>query len=151
MNDGPRFGRHLGAVDPSTGTWIWKAADTWGGLNGHGAFDSFCAAYGQNLTVGTGHVIGVHRGEFWRGDGESNQLLDYDAETGLFIGQFGKPGIVGMAAIAPMGAAGNIFWPQLTRPAGGYLYLYTGGESSGGLPRWRLQVDGPNRTDVPLP
>ena len=95
------------------------------------------------MSAGRNVVYGYH-GEAWRG-GQATQWLHF-YDNGLFIGQFGRPGLPGNGHDAPAEAAGNAFSPQLVT-YDGVVYLWHNDEHAhGGVHRWR--IEGADAIDV---
>jgi hypothetical protein len=138
-------GFHLGAVALGGTQWAWQASPS-GPLDGLGSFQTRSSdaniQYGGNtvLALDRSVVYGYH-GEFYTEltqgwVGQANQFMHF-YDNGLFVGQFGVPGVGGTTA-AP-GRSGNAFSPTLVRAAG-KVYLYHNDESTwGGVHRWRLR------------
>jgi hypothetical protein len=152
FNPGYSQGFHLGGLRLGADGWLWRASPSgsWDvDENGRivqkdGRYEiGNGVQYPGNVVVTSGHhiVYGYH-GEAWRG-GQANQWIHY-YDNGLFIGQFGRPGIAGKGNSGPAAAeaAGNTFSPQLVT-ANGNVYLWHNDESGhAGVHRWRL--DGAN-------
>ena len=150
FNPGKSAGFHLGGIDPTRDGWLWRASpsgswnvDAAGSLLPRdGRYDIAQGVQypGNVVTVsGTQVVFGYH-GEGWRG-GEADQWLHF-SDDGLFVGQFGTPGLPNPASQrgeAVAGFAGNAFSPQLVT-VDGQVYLWHNDESGhGGVHRWWLK------------
>ena len=128
-------GLRLGMVNPATKQWLWKAAPVRGTLNGHGNFDANSWYAGSRVMCVGAHIVFGYYGEGWSG-GQANQFMHY-SDDGLFIGQFGQPGIVGATSANVPGFAGNNFSPSLVQ-YNSQVYLYCNDESDRGSHRWHL-------------
>jgi hypothetical protein len=128
-------GRRLGMVDPAANRWLWKAAPAIGTLNGRGNFDPNANYAGSRVMSAGPNIVFGYYGEGWNG-GQANQFMHY-SDDGLFIGQFGQPGIVGVTSANTPGFAGNNFSPSLVQCDSG-VYLYCNDESDRGSHRWHL-------------
>jgi hypothetical protein len=141
----------LGGIATGSDRWLWRASPTasWrvdesGRIQPRdGSYDvGNGVQYPGNVVVASGrHIVYGYHGEAWRG-GQANQWLHFH-DSGLFIGQFGRPGIAGDTSVAPAEAAGNTFSPQLVT-VNGEFYLWHNDESGhAGVHRWR--IDGANQ------
>ena len=128
-------GFRLGMVDPISNRWRWKTAPVRGSLDGHGNFDANANYAGSRVMCVGPHVVFGYYGEGWHG-GQANQFMHY-SDDGLFIGQFGQPGIVGQTCANVPGFAGNNFSPSLIQ-YNSQVYLYCNDESDRGSHRWHL-------------
>ena len=138
-------GFHLGAADSGGNHWLWQASPS-GPLDGKGNFQTKAIdgslQYGGNAVWAHGrHIVYGYHGEFYKDMksgvvGQANQFMHFD-ESGLFLGQFGRP-LVPPTAASEAGMAGNTFSPTLVH-VDDHLYLYHNDESAhGGMHRWRI-------------
>ncbi len=147
FNPGRSAGFHLGAIRPGEDRWLWRASPS--GSWELDAADQIASPDGRyeigngvqypgSVVMATGtHVVYGYHGEAWR-SGQANQWLHF-LDNGLFVGQFGRPGLPGKGRDAPAGAAGNAFSPQLVS-VDGHVYLWHNDEHAhAGIHRWRLE------------
>jgi hypothetical protein len=150
FSPGKAAGFHLGGIVPGKDGWLWRASPSgsWA-LDGDGNITPRDGRYeiandvqypGNIVTVSGSNVIFGYHGEGWRSQ-EADQWIHYH-DDGLFIGQFGTPGVwvpSPARATAVAGFAGNAFTPQLVTVAG-QVYLWHNDESGhGGVHRWWLK------------
>ncbi|MGJ0513406.1 hypothetical protein [Methylocystis sp.] len=142
-------GWHLGAIEPGSGRWLWKAALSTprtyhGDWPSDGAFD-----IGNHVVGGASraHVMGSnifwqYFGEGWKG-GRSGQVNKWTHlhESGLVIGQFGvvEKTMDMQEDEGQPGMAGNAASSSVVHGPDGRLYIYHNDESfHGGIHRWRI-------------
>jgi hypothetical protein len=149
FNPGKSRGFHLGGIDPAREGWLWRASPTgsWdidpsGNLtpkDGRYDINQGVQYPGNTVSVAGRQVVYGYHGEGWR-DGEADQWLHF-YDDGLFVGQFGTPGVARpglVPAEAAAGFAGNAFSAQLVT-VNGEVYLWHNDESGhGGVHRWWL-------------
>jgi hypothetical protein len=135
--DRNHLGFHLGALSKtSTPEWLWKTCTT-GPLDGKGKFDPFAEYAGWDFTVVGEHILCVYKGEFWKSQGQANQIFHYSTD-GAFIRQFGMPKhAVGHEIMNTPGAALNMFTISAVEEDG-TIYVYTNDEAGRGIHRWSL-------------
>jgi sugar lactone lactonase YvrE len=144
----PRF--HLGAFDPATRRWTWRASPP-GAFDVEGAFPSRAfdphVQYGGNVLWlrGRNVVYGFH-GEGFSDPasghvGQANRFVHF-RDDGTYLGRFGVP-TTRATGPAAAGVAGNAFSSMLVT-AGDELRLYHNDESQhGGVHRWAIRgLDG---------
>lgn len=148
FNPGRAAGFHLGALRPDDDRWVWRTspAGSWQidrdgqVIAPRGVFETERGVqYAGNTVMTAGeHIVFGYHGEAWNG-GQANQWLHFH-ESGLFIGQFGRPVYVARNRLDALPeSAGNAFTPTLVE-VGGQLYLWHNDESvHGGLHRWRIE------------
>jgi hypothetical protein len=150
FNPGKAVGFHLGGIDPHRDGWLWRASpsgswdvDSSGNItprDGRYEIDHGVNYPGNVVTVAGRQVVYGYHGEGWR-NGEADQWLHF-YDNGLFVGQFGTPGLpvpIAKRAESVAGFAGNAFTPQLVTVAG-QVYLWHNDESGhGGVHRWWLK------------
>ncbi|MBC7534597.1 MAG: T9SS type A sorting domain-containing protein [Ferruginibacter sp.] len=142
--DGKEY--HLGAIKKGTNQWLWKTAkgtvnDYIGDFPADGAFDN-----GNGVNFYSGGIALVHddnvfwgyHGEFWK-QSQVNKWNHIDANTGLFVNQFGVTGKDFLQSTeAPPEMAGNVFTGGVVT-VDGETFLYHNDESAhGGVHRWRI-------------
>ncbi len=150
FNPGHSRGFHLGGIDPAREGWLWRASptgswdvDSTGNVtpkDGRYEVDQGVQYPGNTVLVAGRQVVYGYHGEAWR-SGEADQWLHF-YDDGLFVGQFGTPGLPrppSERAAAVAGFAGNAFSGQLVS-VNGEAYLWHNDESGhGGVHRWWLQ------------
>jgi hypothetical protein len=134
-------GNHLGGVKitnpASLQPWEWQASSS-GISDGLGTFETFQQTVDVPFTVIGDNIFAVCRGEFYRNDGQLNQILHFRAD-GSFAGQFGLPQMKGTIPLAP--GAGNNLLALGAVKVNNTIYIYTTEENSRGLHRWRVLTD----------
>lgn len=136
-------GPHLGGTAIGGRGYLWKASPTVtsnvppDGLGSYDIGDGISYAGNKVVSVGAHVIYGFH-GEGYN-QTEANQFMDF-YEDGLFLGQFGTPGLVrNEEGPAIAGFAGNAFSPALAQTKNGEIYLYHNDESNhAGIHRWHL-------------
>ena len=138
-------GYHLGAMNKGDNKWLWRTAQaTPVGYEGpfphDGWFDvSNGATYpgGSALIYGENVFWGYH-GEFWK-QSQTNIWNHIDANTGLFVNQFGPLTTDFPDQEAFEGGAGNVFTGSVVE-VNGNVYLYHNDEGvNNGLHRWKIK------------
>jgi hypothetical protein len=148
FNPGTAQGFHLGGIKLGEDRWLWRASpsgnwdvDDAGNIrvkDGRYEIGNGVQYLGNVVVTAGRNVIYGYHGEAWRG-GQANQWLHF-YDNGLFIGQFGRPGVPGKTDPTPAAAeqAGNTFSPQLVT-VDGQVYLWHNDEHGhGGIHRWRI-------------
>jgi hypothetical protein len=132
-------GFHLGAVSTNGATtraWAWTNMPA-GIMNGNGIFGTDSNG-GETFVVSGSDIFVLYGGEFWRQDGQANQIFHYKT-NGKFVGQFGQPLALKGYTRLPPGSANNLFTIDAVR-VGNSLYIYTNDENSRGIHRWRVNL-----------
>lgn len=136
-------GFHLGGVQVGGSSWLWRAMPAVTNnvpIDGLGSYDiGNGVSYGGNTAMAVGrHIVAGYHGEFWNQTQAGQFMHFYD--NGLFIGQFGVPGIGWWNAAdgALAGFAGNGFNPSFVKTADGEHYVWVNDESAHGVQRWHI-------------
>jgi hypothetical protein len=147
FNPGRSAGFHLGGLLRGGDRWLWRASPSGSWelgadgqiVNKDGRYEiANGVQYLGNVVMAAGrHVLYGYHGEAWR-SGQANQWLHF-YDNGLFIGQFGRPGLPGNGYDAPAEAAGNSFSAQLVTHDGGVYLWHNDEHAHGGVHRWRLE------------
>ncbi|MBC7507977.1 MAG: T9SS type A sorting domain-containing protein [Ferruginibacter sp.] len=143
--DGDEY--HLGAVKKGGTSFLWRTARgtqiSYGGEfpkdgafdNGNGVQSDFRAG-GSAITY-KDHIFWGYHGEFWK-QSQTNIWNHVDANTGLFIAQFGAIKKDYGIEEAPPEVAGNVFGGTVVE-VNGNVYLYHNDEGvNNGVHRWKI-------------
>ncbi len=145
-DNGHSLGFHLGAIKKGSDKWLWKAAPSTslsylGPFPPDGAFDNgngvVAHGAGGTLLIKDNNLFWGYHGEFWK-QSQTNMWNHVDANTGLFVGQFGALTSDYPDIEAFPGGAGNVLSGTVVE-VNGILYLYHNDESvHAGVHRWKI-------------